>query len=365
MALARMGSLNALEQSQGQRFWQRWLGEPLASADTTGRVFAQLECERVRELLHHLYSRLKRNKALKPAFGNVFALIIDGHESNASYLRRCEGCLKRRVHTAQGERIQYYHRNVTAMLLTRDFPVLLDVEPQRPGEDEVAAGTRLVTRVLDKFPRAFTVILTDGLYVQAQFFHVVLKLGKEVIAVLKDERRDLLEDARGLFRSEEPVVRQCGRTQRQCWDIEHFRSWASLGREVRVVRSLETTTVRRQMRGQEEQQRSEWVWVTTLSQEQLGTEAVVALGHARWVIENKELNELVTYWHADHVYKHHPVAIAAFWLLVMVAYNLFFAFIYLNLKPQVRFRRSNLHWARVIAAEIYHCRMYSLAPVPT
>ncbi len=365
MALARMGSLNALAHSQGHSFWQRWLGEPLPSADTMGRVFAQLDCERLREVLHHIYSRLKRNKALKPSFGNLFALIIDGHESNASYLRCCPGCLRRTVDTKQGKRIQFYHRNVTAMLLNQDFPVLLDFESQRPGEDETQAARRLTGRVLERFPRAFSLILADGLYARAPFFRLVLDHGKDVIAVLKDERRNLLEDARGLFPSEEPVVSQHGRTQRQCWDIEHFTSWSQIHRDVRVVRSLETTTVRRQMDKRQEQHTTDWVWVTTLSQRDVSTQAVVDLGHARWTIENKELNELVTYWHADHVYKHDPVAIEAFWLLVMLAYNLFFAFLYLNLKPHVRFRHSNLHWARIMAAELYYCRTYSLRPVPT
>ncbi|WP_219857266.1 hypothetical protein, partial [Candidatus Hakubella thermalkaliphila] len=38
MMLARMGSLHALEQDKGNRFWRRWLGRALPSADTIGRV---------------------------------------------------------------------------------------------------------------------------------------------------------------------------------------------------------------------------------------------------------------------------------------------------------------------------------------
>ena len=364
MALSRMGSLNALEQTKGNPFWKRWLDrEKLPSADTTGRVFAGIDCDTLRKALRHIYSRLKRNKVLKPPGGGMFALIIDGHESSASYRCRCEECLTRTIHTKTGDRTQYYHRNVTAVLLCKDRLVLLDLEPQRPGEDEVAAAIRLVERVLLNYPRAFNIIIGDGLYTRSNFFQLALAAGKEVIAILKDERRDLLQDARGLFRNEEPVVTQHGRTQRQCWDTEHFTSWPQLGREARVVRSLETTVIRRQLNKREEQKISDWVWVTTLLKESASTETVTNLGHSRWDIENKELNELVNCWHADHLYKHNPVAIEAFWLLIMLAYNLFHAFINLNLKPQLRCKHTCQHWARVIAADIYY-RQDHLPPVP-
>ena len=202
MALARLGSLNALEQTNGNAFWKRWLGRPLPSADTTGRVFAELNCDTIRAALRHIYSRLRRNKALKPIFHNLFGLIVDGHESNASYLRCCDGCLQRVIHTAKGDKTQYYHRNVTAMLLCKDFFVLLDIEQQQPGEDEVAAAIRLLERVLINYPRAFNLILVDGLYVRANFFKLALNHGKDVIAVLKDDRRNLLQDAHGLFKIE-------------------------------------------------------------------------------------------------------------------------------------------------------------------
>lgn len=359
MALTRMGSLNALEQTKGNFFWKRWLGAELASADTIGRVFAQLETDDIRAIIRHTYSRLKRNKALEPAFGDLFALIVDGHESSASYFRHCDQCLQRTIPTTKGDRVQYYHRNVTAVLLCKDLLVLLDIELQRPNEDEVAAAMRLIKRVMETYPRAFDLILADGLYARAPFFNLALEYGKDVIAVLKDDRRDLLQDAIGIFGSIEPQVTQYKRTQRKCWDVEHFTTWTQIGREVRVVRSLETTTIRHQTKVEEEEI-SDWVWVTTFPQEKVPTETIVNLGHSRWDIENKELNELVNSWYADHVYRHHPRAIEAFWLVIMMAYNLFHTFIHLNLKPEIRHKHTKLHWAQVIAAELY-----CLPPVPT
>jgi hypothetical protein len=354
MALAQMGSLNALEQTGENSFWRKWLGANLPSADVMGTVFSSIDCGALRWMLRHLYSRLKRNKVLRPPFcDNLFALVIDGHESSASYLRCCNQCLKREIKTLKGSRTQYYHRHVMAILLCKDFPFLLDLELQMPGEDEVAAATRLLERIFLNYPRAFDVVVADGLYAQAPFFKTVIAHGKQVIAVLKDDRRDLLQDAISIFRQEQPVVFQQDGIIRQCWDIEGFKSWTSFGEEARVVRSIETTTVCRQKTGEKEDCVSEWMWVTTVPKKRVSTETFVAIGHGRWDIENKAFNELTTYWHADHIYKHTVGAIEAFWLITMLAYNLFHAFITLNLKPAIRQLYTKLHLSRAVAAELY------------
>jgi hypothetical protein len=129
----------------GARFWKSWLPQPRASVDTVGRVHSLLEVEGLRSGLHHLYTRLKRNKVL-PAVGGLAVAVIDGHESHASYRRHCSGCLQRTIHTEHGDRLQYYHRQVVLMLVAGEragqpaLRLLLDLEPQRLGEDEVAAA---------------------------------------------------------------------------------------------------------------------------------------------------------------------------------------------------------------------------------
>src|SRR5208283_1866930 len=115
MALAQMGSLNAIEQTADNSFWRKWLASTLPSADVMGVVFSSINCNTLREILRYLYSRLKRNKALRQPFcDNLFALVIDGHECSASYLRCCDKCLQREIKTSKGSRIQYYHRHVMA-----------------------------------------------------------------------------------------------------------------------------------------------------------------------------------------------------------------------------------------------------------
>jgi len=352
MFWVRLGSLNALVESAGSRFWKNWLGTKMPSGDSVGRVCAKFNRDDLRESLRHIYTRLKRNKALG-RIGGLTVAVLDGHETNASFLRHCSGCLERTVHTGAGDRIQYYHRHVTLMLLAGRLRLLLDMEPQRPGEDEVATGIRLLTRVLAHYPRAFQVLLADAFYCKAPFVNFLWSHHKYILVVLKDERRDLYEDVSGLCKIHKP--REGRYRKRKClwWDVSDLTTWPQVTSPMRVVRSQETYYVRHQATKELTLETSEWMWATNLPPSLVSTELVVRLGHARWDIENYGFNELVNGWHADHVYKHNPDAIENFYLSVFIAFNIFHAFFILNLKPERRKGKTERFWIRVFISEIY------------
>jgi hypothetical protein len=354
---ARMGSLNALELAAHSSFFRRWLGQSVCSADSVGRVTALMDAEGLRRGIHHLYDRLKRNKAL-PDQGGLGVAVLDGHESHASYRRQCPGCLQRTIRTGQTERTQYYHRQVTLLLLPGARPgcdpvrFLLDHEPQRAGEDEVATALRLLERVLGSYPRGFDLVLADALYSTAPLFNFLLARGKHVLTVLKDDRRNLYRDATALCAAFPPA--EGSFRSRKClwWDFPGLLSWPQVNAPVRVIRSQETRTVRRQLDGKDETLTSDWMWVTTLPHQSVPTGRAVAFGHQRWDIENHGFNELVNGWHADHIYRHDPNAIECFLLMAFLACNIFQAFFALNLKPQIRKGRTRAFWSSLMAAEI-------------
>jgi hypothetical protein len=147
------------------------------------------------------------------------------------------------------------------------------------------------------------------------------------------------------------------------WDEEGFTSWEGFGKPVRVVRCLQTQEVQRQIHKKIETKTIDWVWATTLAKEKAKTQTLIQIGHRRWAIENEGFNELVNQWCADHIYKHHPNAIEAFWLLLMLCYNLFHVFIERNLKLQQSIKHTLQHWARVIASEIYIPSSWSLSAI--
>jgi hypothetical protein len=355
---ARLGSLNAFELTADSRFFRRWLGQSVCSVDSIGRVNALMDAQGLRQGIHHIYDRLKRTKAL-PDHHGIATAVLDGHESHASHLRHCPGCLVRTIHTGNRDRTQFYHRQVTLMLPPGARPgcdpirLLLDCEPQRAGEGEVATALRLLERVIGSYPRAFDLVLADALFATAPFFNFLLAHGKYALVVLKNEQRNLYQDAAGLFARFPP--RQGSFRSRKClwWDFSDLLSWPQVNTPVRVIRSLETYSVRRQLDGKDDPQTSDWIWVTTLPVQLASTERAVGLGHQRWDIENHGFNELVNGWHADHIYKHEPNAIECFLLIAFLACNIFQAFFSLNLKPQIRKGRTRVFWSKLMAAEIY------------
>jgi hypothetical protein len=366
MFLSRQGSLHALEQTRPSSFWRRWLGQDLPSADSVGRICSRMDLADVRASMHQIYSHLKRMKALEPPAHGLMLAVVDAHETTASRRRCCSGCCQRTVHTQAGDVIEYYHRYATLRLVGRDLSLMLDAEPVRTGEDELAASRRLVERAVEQYPRAFDVVAGDALYANTDWFKFVLTQGKDALAVLKENRPNLLADARTLFAALPPSLHECVGKRRRCgWDSDRFTSWAELTPHVRVVRSLETCTIRRQLDKQEEELTSDWMWVTTLPVARASSSAVVNMGHDRWTIENQGFNELVNRWHADHVYKHDPTAMLVFFLFALLCLNVFVAFYSRNLKPAARNAHTMLHIAQLIAAELYASIPQGPARAPT
>lgn len=351
LMLARLGSLNALEQRKAPAPWVKWLGGPLPSADVMGDVASTLRLDQLRALLRHQHGRLKRNKGFGRDQGGLRFLVLDGHEGVSSYLRTWKECLERVVHFAKGDRTQYYFRYVGAYLTNGQQRLMLDAERQLPGEGEIACAMRLLTRIFEQYPRAFDVVCGDSLYMDPKLWKLVRKHKKHLIAVLKNENRDLLVDARSLFENIPSIAFGEKKVRHACWDLNGFTTWPQCGEPVRVVRSLEHTTVKRQKDGKEETVVSEWFWVTSLPPQLASTKTIVRAGHGRWAIENQGFNELSNQWHGDHGYKYHAHALLACTLLLFIAYNLFHAFIERNLKPQARAGRSQKYWADLIAAE--------------
>jgi len=349
--LCRLPSLNALDLLGRRGAGRRFLRHDMPSADQLGRHAATMDVPGLRGILGCLYTRLARNKVLLPLRGHRLGA-LDAHEINCSYKRCCPHCQTRQIKVNGQTRTQYYHRAAVFQLIGPGFRLLLEFELLGPHEDEGSAALRLLQRVLETHPRCFDILLGDGLYPQARFFKLLRQHGKHALVVLKDERRDVLQNARGLFGPTPQSTFRLENTTYQCWDVTDLDAWDSYPEKVRVVRSLETTiaTKRRQARRVQEPQTSEWVWLTTLSADELPTTTAVLFGHERWRIENEGFNELCNQWHANHYFHHHPIAITALWLLLFIAHALFHCFLR-NIKPCRRQLVPVYLWARAILAE--------------
>jgi hypothetical protein len=252
--------------------------------------------------------------------------------------RCCPACNQRKITVEDQEVTEYYHRAVVCHLVGFDLAVPLDLETIRPGEDEVGAASRLVRRVCRDYPRFFDAFLADGIYFQAPFVNLCLALGKQVVTVLKGARRNLLQDAQGLFQRQEPKVSQVGEKTILYWDEEGFDSAEGIQTPLRVLHTQESENKRQRIAGRwcRVVEEHRWWWQTTIPAAVLPALQLCSVGHHRWDIENDLFNTLATHWSLNHCFKHHPTAIENFILTLFIAFVLLQSFYLRNLKPEVR-----------------------------
>lgn len=355
MFCCRMGSFNALEQQRGDKNWRSWLGgHDIPSADELAYVSRRTRTEDLRNCLGHIYERLKRNKILQAKNGWILAA-IDGHEMGSSYHRSSENCLQREIEVGGKKKTQYYNRQVSLLLISEDFEFFIDMEMQRPGEDEVAAAIRLINRVVKNHPRCFEVLVADALYLRPSVIDCLRVHNKHLIAVVKKNQPELLEEAHVLMEPSEALVFKQLNPKKTITirDMEGFTT-ESIVEPIRIVWAREQAVVRQRIdhRWEQKETLSDWFWATTIPQSLASAKTIWGFGHDRWKIENEGFNELVTHWNADHYFHHHENSIEVMWLMLFMAYAVYHCFYLRNLKDAVKKGHSVIYFAQQIAASM-------------
>lgn len=356
MFIGRIGSLNGLELTRNNPIWNKLIGKVPPSADSVGRIVSQMNTESLRYAHSRLYKKLKRNKAIKSPKHGLVALSIDGHETSCSYKMSCKDCLERERTGDNG--IQKYHKNVTAQLVYENFCILIDAEQINPGEGEQTAAKRLYERVVKNYARAFHVVIFDALYGNLPIIELILESKKDFVIVFKSNAGHVFDQAKHILnqkpveyvKEDKQVRREIKETDEVAFGIKE-ELMRKLKRNLRVVQSVEY-----KKKKPEENEPETWMWVTSLATINANSEVVVQIGHSRWKIENQGFNETSNRWFADHVYKHDSNAILNFWLICMLAHNLFMCFFYMNLKITRDQRITTLHVAKMFLCEIYQTR---------
>jgi hypothetical protein len=394
--LFRLLSFHQLEAEIEEPFLQHWLGVAKAFREGTLRYsYSSFELEPLEEMLVGINRQLKRNKVFSRGqlAGRIVAA-LDGIEVLSSYSRCCDSCLRRRVRekTKEGElveRIQYYHRLVGCQIVSSAVKPILGVEWLRPGEDEVGAAGRLLEKIDRQYgSRFFDVLLLDSLYAQAPVLRLADEIGWDLVIVLKQEARDLYQDAQGLFDRRGPDL--CfsesapGRTvQVRIWDQDGLPFTHSYPAPVRVLRSDETITEHRVQGGKLKTAVTlhNWVWLSTLDSRNVKARMLWQMGHLRWKNENNGWNDLTQNWMLKHGFLHackHRVkriqpgendepeeglvsnrGLPAVVLTLCIVFVLFTAFTLLHSK----FYRARRSTYREVAQKLYRSMLWTLPPI--
>jgi Transposase DDE domain len=217
------------------------------------------------------------------------------------------------------------------------------------------------------YGRLVDVITADALYLEAPFIRQGLAAGKHVVIVLKQEARELYEAAVEVRELRAPVVRQDGARTTRLWDLPDLDAFPTLGRPVRVVWAEETTRQRRRVGGRLEEgtEEARWIWVTDLPPAAVPAGKIQRWGHARWDIENRGFNELVTLWHMDHCFVHQVIALEALLLTLALAFVLTYVFYVRNLKPAARRALTRLALADRLREDLTQGAGVSVWPAPS
>ena len=331
MQFCNLGSLNSLSQALAHGKYP--------SVSTIARVADSMNLDEIRDVVTGIYKIARKQKMLS-AYCGMWIGIVDGHEVTVSDFCKCNHCRKRNVSKIEGVvKYQYYHSFTAFILAGPDFSFTLDIEPILPNEGEITSAHRLLERVCRNYPKAFEVVIGDGLYLKGNIFKLLEDHHKKAIAVLKEERRQLFEEANNLSLLVEPKTYKQEKTIYRVWDHHIEGCWDGYGKKVRVIVSEETTKSRihaRDGQGWEEKtELSNWMWVTNLFEDFSGDlKNTVKVCHSRWQIENKCFNETVNTWKADHIYRHSANAIIAFLLLLFTCVNIFNIFLTRNIKDR-------------------------------
>jgi hypothetical protein len=356
MFVLRIRSFNALEQDlRLPKRWEKLAGRRRPSADALGYGLCRFGVKSLRKLLRHHHRTAWRQKAVHgcPAEG-MRIVALDGHELFWSTARCCGECLERDVTVKDQTVKQYCHRVVVAQWVGVTPPGILDVEPIRPGEGEVVAAGRLWERIVRDYGRLIDVVSVDAIYLEAPFLKKVLAAGKHFVVVMKQEARELYQDADQLHRAIQPQVIEDGRKTSRIWDLPELTTFTTLGRPVRVVWAEERTTQNKIIGGKKQEVVDEkrWVWVTDLPACQVSATRIQRWGHDRWDLENRGFNELAGLWHMDHCFVHDPRAIEVILLTLAVAFLTTYLFFERNLKPEARRHLTRLALARRLAEDV-------------
>ena len=339
--VVKIPSFLQLEEETKLPQWQRWVGylDPI-SHDTFGYATQRMDPEKLRRGAIFINRRLKRGKAFEEnKIHGLLVVSLDANEQFCSDHRCCEDCLTREVSCKdetgqQVKKTQYYHKQVYAQLSGPKLSVILDVEPMRPGEEECAAALRLLRQMRQTYgPRFFDVVAVDSWYANGPFLKTVAQeLGWPVIAVLKQERYEIYQEALALTQGKPTQVVQRDGRQVEIWDVRSLRFSDSYTEPARVVRVREQWTERTRKGKEWETQQKEqtWIWVVAGDLDGYDAAAIRDWGHLRWKIENNAFGELTQHWHLTHCAHHQPVAVVCLLWIKIIAFTLFHAFAILH-----------------------------------
>jgi len=287
--------------------WRRHLGleqEQGGSPDTAARVLDELLVDEVNELALEVFFAARRAGVLKD--GGPYGLrcaVIDMNELFKSEKIHCSHCQEREKTVGEGtdKRVikEYYHQAV-ALVWAGEIAWPIGWELLRPGEGELTAAWRLLSRLLPRLSKSLDLVLSDALYCCRDFFKLTLAHHVGGLAICSGQTE--MDQEMDLFVREETP--QMGTSHVARWEMVS-EAWTKEVKSPLRVLHYENLAASKSYRHTRKQLR----FVTTAKIEMMPLSQGWGTGRARWVIENGTFNILTQDYNLEHNYHHTTTAI--------------------------------------------------------
>jgi len=292
--------------------------------DTMRRVLKRFDVGYLHDVNKDIVQIARRNRVFqRNQIGGYTVAAIDGVElfnTNTS----CEECLSRKKITGETE---YFHKSVVCMSVGSEPRIILGAEMLHPKKDgsnkdegEQTGAKRLLEKLYKQYHHFADVVVVDALYLNGPFISSLYSIGIDVVVRMKNERFEIMRDAMGLFKKQEPeyiweVAKGSITTQIQCWRAPGIY-WSNL--EFPLYVYLFKEKISKPNKDDEIKE----VWVATTMDQEKQYETIWEIMHKRWDIENCGFHQLKTHCNINHCFVHNPTAIEAMFMLTLIVFNL-------------------------------------------
>ncbi len=258
--------------------------------------------------------------------GAYYVMALDGSDYFSSHALHCPQCLVRKDRAGE---LHYRHTVVAATLVKSGKRVILpfDAEicsPQDGSEKqdcELNAGKRLIKRVRAEHPHLAIIVTGDDLYSKVPFVEDCQRARLHYVLVAKpDSHKELFEWVEDLARWQE--------TEQVEWHIgaacQRRFYHARIAREVplRADEKVKVKFVEVWERDKDGKDLYHNSFVTDLEVSEKNVAEIVAIGRAKWKIENEQFNIQKNHgYHLTHNFGHGKKNLSGvFYYLNLVAY---------------------------------------------
>ena len=172
-----------------------------------------VDVNKITNIHYSMLNDMKANKVFENhKYRNTRVAIVDGVESFETH-KTIEG-LHKREHTDGS--VGYYYKSLGISYLTDDFSIMLDLVPFRKNEmkdlkgdnDKIKSEGEITVLkrsipILTEYKIEMAVM--DAMFLNAPCLNAIKKENIEAVIRLKDERRSIYKDAKGLFDTTEAI----------------------------------------------------------------------------------------------------------------------------------------------------------------